>query len=548
METAPLHCDTVVIGGGIAGIVAAIELLSAGRRVTILDRDGEENFGGLATESFGGILVVGSEEQRRAGIKDTPELALADWLAFGEFDQPGNADELWPRRWAEAYVNECAADVYRWLKTYGISFLPLPLWVERGQATRGNSVPRWHVVWGTGQGLMRQLIGQLRNHPRRELLTLRFDMRVEGLLEESRRIVGCRGYTEDTRQAFEVHADTVLVATGGINGSLERVRRHWHADWRTPPQTILNGAHQYADGRLHDAVQAIGGRLTHLDRMWNYAAGVHHWKPRKPEHGLSLVPPRSALWLNWTGERIGPQPLVTGFDTRDLVTQICRQERQYSWQLLNRKIALKELAVSGAEFNPSIRNGSKLGLLRDLLFGNRWLYKEMTEHCPDLVIAATLPELVGKMNALQGDDSVNLATVADEISRYEAQIDLGAPYNDQQLRRIAQVREWKGDRLRTCKFQKILDPGAGPLIAIREFIISRKSLGGIQTDLDCRVLDAGGVAIPGLYAAGEAAGFGGGGMNGLRGLEGTFLGGCIYGARRAAAAIAGKAITQRRST
>jgi len=530
------HSDVIVIGGGLTGIVAALELLSAGQRVTLLDRDSEENFGGLAKESFGGIFVVGSEEQRRAGLRDTPELALQDWLAFGGFSQPDGADELWPRRWAEAYVNECAAEVYRWLKARGLSFLPLPLWVERGESTRGNSVPRWHVVWGTGQGLMRQLIGHLRSHPRQENLTIHFDRRVEQLIEEGGRVVGCHGITEDTREIFEARADAVLVATGGINGSLERVRRHWHADWNTPPATILNGAHKYADGTLHDAVQTVGGKLTHLDRMWNYAAGVHHWQPRKPEHGLSLVPPRSALWLNWCGQRIGP-PLVTGFDTRELVTRICEQERQYSWQLLNRKIALKELAVSGAEFNPSIRNHSKLALLRDLLCGNRWLLKQMTTNCKDFVVAATLPELVDKMNALQGDDSVSLATLGEEAARYDAQIERGAPYDDEQLRRIALVRQWQGDRLRTCKFQKILDPGAGPLIAIREFIISRKSLGGIQTDLDSRVLDTRGEAIPGLYAAGEAAGFGGGGMNGLRGLEGTFLGGCIYGGRRAAAAI-----------
>ena len=538
IEASPIHCDTLLIGGGLAGIVAALELLSAGKRVTLLDRDSEENFGGLAKESFGGILVVGSEEQRRAGLSDTPELALADWLSFGGFGAPGKVDEIWPRRWAEAYVNDCAGEVYRWLKELGISFLPLPLWVERGLATRGNSVPRWHVVWGTGHGLMHHLIGHLRSHPRQELLTLRFGCRVEELISDGGAVVGCRGVSEDSNQAFEVRADAVLVATGGINGSLERVRRHWHADWRTPPDTILNGAHKFADGTLHDAVRAVGGNLTHLDRMWNYAAGVHHWQPRKPEHGLSLVPPRSALWLNWRGQRIGPQPLVTGFDTRDLVTQICKQERQYSWQLLNRKIALKELAVSGAEFNPSIRNSSKLALLRDLLFGNRWLLKEMTRYCQDIVVADSLPELVDKMNALQGDRSVDIATVNDEITRYDTQIENGAPYHDEQLRRIALVREWKGDRLRTCKFQKILEPGARPLIAIREFIISRKSLGGIQTDLDCRVLDQDGAAIPGLYAAGEAAGFGGGGMNGLRGLEGTFLGGCIYGARRAAAALA----------
>lgn len=526
--------DVIVVGGGLAGIVATLELIEAGKRVILIDRDSAENFGGLAKESFGGILVVGSREQKRAGIEDTPALALHDWQAFGEL----NEADIWPRRWAEAYVNDCHDDVYLWLKERGLGFLPLPLWVERGQFTPGNSVPRWHIVWGTGEELVLQLVKRLLGHPRRAALTLKFGYRVEELIEEDGRIGGCRGHTEDSRTPFEARAGAVLVASGGINGSLERVRAHWHADWRTPPQTILNGSHKYADGLVHDAVQAAGGRLTHLDRMWNYAAGVHHWQPRKPEHGLSLVPPRSALWLNWRGERIGPQPLVTGFDTRDLVTQICKQEKQYSWQLLNRRIALKELAVSGAEFNPSIRDKKKLAFLRDILFGNRWLVDEMSANCRDFVSATSLPELVEKMNALQGDAAVDLSTVAAAVSGYDAQIERGPRlHNDEQLRRIDYVRRWKGDRLRTCKFQKILDPAAGPLIAIREFIVSRKSLGGIQTDLDSRVLGTDGTPIAGLYAAGEAAGFGGGGMNGLRALEGTFLGGCIYGARRAAQAI-----------
>jgi predicted oxidoreductase len=273
--------------------------------------------------------------------------------------------------------------------------------------------------------------------------------------------------------------------------------------------------------------------------MWNYAAGVRHPRPRKPGHGLSLVPPRSALWLDWRGRRIGPMPLVTGFDTRDLVARVCAQERQYSWQLLNRRIALKELAVSGAEFNPSVRDKKMFAFLRDMLFGNRWLYEEMIGNCKDFVVGRNLAELADRMNALQGDDAVSLDAMRRAAESYDAQIDRGPTFhNDEQLRRIACVRRWKGDRLRTCKFQKILDPQAGPLIAIREFIISRKSLGGIQTDLESRVLDHADQPIAGLYAAGEAAGFGGGGMHGLRALEGSFLGGCILGGRIAGQAAA----------
>ena len=530
--------DVLIIGGGLAGIVAALELLSAGRRVTLLERDTEDNFGGQARESFGGILVVGTPEQRRSGIHDTPELALRDWLSFGGFGRDERA-EHWPRRWAEAYVNDSYGDIYCWLKERGITFLPLPLWVERGQHGGGNSVPRWHITWGTGHVLATQLIRVLHAHPRRDALTLKFGHRVEALTEDAGRISGCRGVTENSHEDFVARADVVLVATGGINGSIERVRQHWHTEWKSPPQTILNGSHRFADGLLHEAVQVAGGNLTYLDRMWNYAAGVHHWKPRKPGHGLSIVPPRSALWLNWRGERIGPDPLVGGFDTRELVTRICKEEKQYSWQILNQKIALKELAVSGAEFNPSIREKSVVGFLRDALLGNRWLVEQMTQNCIDFVVAPTLEELVEKMNTLQGDDAVDGDIVRDAIERYDAEIDRGpALHNDDQLRRVAHLRKWRGDRMRTCKFQKILDKDAMPLIAIREFIISRKSLGGIQTDLDSRVLSRTGVPIPGLYAAGEAAGFGGGGMNGLRGLEGTFLGGCIYSARRAARSIA----------
>ena len=522
--------DIVIIGGGIAGICAALEALDAGRRVLMLDRDAEANFGGLAKESFGGIFLVGTPEQRRAGIHDTPQLALADWRAFGELDPA----DRWPNAWAEAYTHRCHDDVGQWLRERGVGFVPAPHWVERGLYTPGNSVPRFHIVWGTGRELALQLIARLQAHPRRQQLEIRFNRRVEELVTRNGAVTGVRGTGEDDGQPFEVEAAAVIVAAGGFNGNLERVRRHWHRDWSSPPPVILNGSHRFADGRLHDAVDAVGGRLTHLDRMWNYAAGVRHPRPRKPDHGLSLVPPRSALWLDWSGRRIGPMPLVTGFDTRDLVTQVCATERQYSWQLMNRTIALKELAVSGAEHNPSIRDKKKLAFARDLLFGNKWLYTEMTENCEDFVVGRDLAELVDRMNALQGDDAVKLDNVRAVVEAYDAQIDRGQTFhNDEQLRRIAYVRRWQGDRLRTCKFQKILDPAAAPLVAVREFIVSRKSLGGIQTDLQCRVLDVGGQPVPGLYAAGEAAGFGGGGMHGLRALEGSFLGGCILSGRLA---------------
>ncbi|QTD43983.1 FAD-binding dehydrogenase [Ottowia testudinis] len=537
--------EVIIIGGGLAGIVCALQLLDAGRRVLLLDRDAPEHFGGLAKESFGGLLIVDTPLQRRQKLKDSPDLALQDWLAFGAFDaasaQPGHPF-YWPRQWAEHYVGDSLQHLYHWLTARGVGFLPLPLWVERGMgpgasgAARGNSVPRWHVVWGTGQGLVGALLRQLERHPQRDHLTLKFGHRVEGLLTTGGAVTGCHGHTEgDAPEAFEAHAPQVVIAAGGINGGdLGLVRQHWHADWGQVPESLLNGSHQFADGTLHRAAQGVGGQVTHLQNQWNYAAGIAHWRPRKPRHGLSLVPPKSALWLNARGERITPA-LVSGFDTRDLVTQVCAQPSGYSWQLMNRRIALKELAISGAEFNPSIRDKGKLGFVRDLLLGNRWLLNEVLTHSTDVVTARTLNELADKMNALQGDSAVRADTLRGAVEHYDAEVAKGTASQDPQRLAIAQLRQWKGDRLRTCKAARI-DDGSG-LIAIREHIISRKSLGGIQTNLNSQVLASSGQPIAGLYAIGEAAGFGGGGMNGLRGLEGTFLGGCIYSAQRAALAI-----------
>ena len=529
--------DVLVVGGGIAGIATALDLLDGNKSVLLLDRDEDAAFGGLARESFGGMFFVDSPEQRRQGIRDSCELAWRDWCNFAEF----GPDDEWPKAWARAYVERCTNDVQHWVRGFGVSFLPVVNWVERGEFRPGNSVPRFHVAWGTGKRLADALIAALRGHDNVDRLTIRFNARVERLVTQAGRIDGVEGVDEKDGTPFEARAEQVVVAAGGINGDLDRVRQNWHRDWGRPPTVLLNGSHRFADGRLHDATAAIGGVVTHLDKMWNYAAGVHHPRPRKPSHGLSLVPPRSALWLNWRGMRIGPQPLVSGFDTRRLVTDICAQERPYSWQLMNGRIALKELAISGAEYNPSIREKRRLGFLRDILLGNRWLLREMLENCVDFVTAATLPELVEKMNALQGDQAVELDLVSDAVERYDATIARGASLmNDEQLRRIAALRQYRGDRIRLCKFQPINDAGAMPLIAVREFIISRKSLGGIRTDLQSRALDANGQPIEGLYAVGEVAGFGGGGVHGLRALEGTFLGGCILSGRIAAASINGK--------
>lgn len=551
MERKTYNNDVTIIGAGIAGLVCALEIMdndvknNTNHSILLLDRDIADNLGGLAKQSFGGILIVGTPEQKRANVVDSPEIALQDWHSFGEFGQD-TEKEKWAWTWAENYVRDSKVWIYDWLKARGVSFLPMPLWVERGnhgggttvKKGGGNSVPRWHVVWGTGYGLVNHMIAALNRHPKRQNVTLEFEHHVTELLENSGTVTGCAGSVNGS--SFIAQSPVTVITAGGINGNIELVKKHWHKDWSNPPAKILNGAHKYADGTLHTAAENIGANITFLENQWNYAAGVHHWRPTMPNHGLSLVPPRSALWLDPDGNRIvGDIPLITGFDTRDLVTQVCKHPDGYSWQILNYKIAKKEFAISGSEFNPAIRDASKFKLLKDILFGNKALVKEALDNCQDIVIANNLPQLVEKMNALQGNQQVKLENVQKVVADYDAQIDLGeGNFQDEQLKRIALVRQWRGDKMRTCKFQKINDPSAAPLIAIREYIVSRKSLGGIQTNLNGQVLMPSGRPIKGLYAAGEATGFGGGGMNGLRGLEGTFLGGCIYSGRRAGLAIA----------
>ena len=529
--------DILIVGAGIAGITAALELLDSGKRILMLDRDEATNFGGLAKEAFGGMALCGTPLQRLNGIKDDPELMLRDWLSFADF----STDDKWPRYWAEAYAYRNKTDVYQWLRQQGVQFFPAVNWVERGEFMPGNSVPRYHIIWGTGWELVRVLEQKLRHHPNAGNLKMAFRHRVDGFDCSNGRICGVTGQNEATGQPFQYQADITIVATGGINGNLEKVRQNWPLDWGDAPAMILNGSHRYSDGLLHDAAQALGASVTHLDWQWNYAAGIQHPTPRMPAHGLSLIPPKSALWMDAAGRRIGPHPLVTGFDTHGLCQRISRLPHGYSWQVMNRKIARKEMSISGSEHNAAFRDKKPVTFMKEILLGNDRLYEYLISECPDVVTAHSLEELGEKMNSLTPEVTVDTAGMMGDVRHYDKVIDRGtAIHNDDQLRRIEHARHWKGDKVRTLKYQKIDDRDAYPLVAIREFIISRKSMGGIHTDNHCRVLDATGNAMDGLYAIGEAAGFGGGGANGKRSLEGTFLSLCVLTGRVAARSIRGE--------
>jgi hypothetical protein len=533
MTTTSYQSDVLVIGGGLAGLVTAIECLRAGKSVTLVDRDTPERLGGLALWAFGGMALVDTPLQRRMKLKDSPELALADWLRFGELGE----DDVLPRQWASYYVEHSRAQVYDWVIAHGLKFMPAVNWVERGMQGDGNTLPRYHVVWGTSRQLTRRMIEVMQQANTGQRLNLLSLHRITALDSQNGVVTGATGINEATGEGVNFSAQAVVLAMGGLNGSHAETRANWVKS-RPLPAAMLNGAHPFADGKLHHLVAGLGGNITHAGEMWNYAAGFPHPQPHFEGHGLSAIPAKSALWLNHRGERIGPQPLVTGFDTHELCQRVAAQEKPYTWQLMNWRIAVKEFAISGSEHNQRIRDLQFPMFLKETLLGNHRLVKQMAAESKHFLVDDTLAGLCAKMNALAGTQDVKPEVLKATADAFDANFSRGdSVVNDDQIRRIEHARHWGPDKLRTCKPAPLQKPGAGPFIAIQMQLITRKSLGGLQTDLQSRVLNAAGQAMPGLYCVGEAAGFGGGGASGKRSLEGTFLPGCILTARAAARSI-----------
>ncbi len=533
-----LKYENIIVGGGLAGISAAIELLDNNKKVLIIERDLEENFGGLAKRSFGGILFSGTPQQKRAGIKDSASLLYEDWLRYGEFTE---TDSL-RAKWAKFYSDHSISIIYNWLIHKKVTFLPVVNWPERGMYVKGNSVPRWHITWGTGYDLSNKVVKYLLNHPNKENLEIKFQHKVESIRIENKRVVGVEVLDESTKERMSITSENVVIASGGITGgNLEMVKKNWNSNYSTPPETLLNGSHKYADGALHLDLEQKGIHSTNLNKQWHYAAGIPTPNPEtgKFRDGLSLVPPRSSIWVDSTGKRFQP-PLVPYTDTLYFVENILKTKDQYSWSIMNWKIAIKELAVSGSEYMTAFRNRNKLTLIKEVLFGNKALVNRLIKESDHFVVADTIEELVKKMNQQCNNNLVNLEILKRDLQDYDDEIDRGKSYfNDEQLRRLINFRMYRGDKIRTSKFQKILDSKAGPLIAVKQYILSRKSLGGIPTNLNSQVINKEGNIISGLYAVGESAGFGGGGIHGSRSLEGTFLGSCILTGRVAGANIAG---------
>ena len=554
MTTTPLSADVLVIGWGLAGLVAAAEALDAGRRVILVDQEPRTNLGGQAWWSFGGLFFIDSPEQRRLGIKDSLELATQDWLGNAGFDRP---EDEWPRRWAEAYLQFAAGEKRAWLRERGVGFFPVVGWAERGgygAIGPGNSVPRFHITWGTGPGIVAPFAAAVEQGEREGRLTVLPRHRVSELLVTDRTVTGARGQilatsgskrgepsSRDVVDDFEITATATIVSSGGIGGNHDLVRAAWPARLGTAPEHMLTGVPAYVDGSMHGVSEAAGARLINGDRMWHYVEGIANWDPVWPSHGIRILPGPSSLWFDATGTRL-PVPLFPGFDTLGTLAHLRTTGHDHSWFVTSRQIVEKEFALSGSEQNPDL-TGKDVGLLLKsrLAKGPTGPVQAFLDEGEDFIVENDLDSLLEQMQRHAGGEVLDIDNVRREVLARDREMENDFT-KDAQIAMLRSMRSYRGDKLiRTAAPHRLQDPAAGPLVAVKLHVLTRKSLGGINTDLQGRALNAVGEPIPGLYAAGEASGFGGGGVHGYRALEGTFLGGCLFSGRIAgrAAALAG---------
>ena len=553
-----MDADVIVVGAGLAGLVATHELTSRGKKVVLIDQENEANLGGQAFWSFGGLFLVDTPEQRRLGVKDSFELAWSDWSGSAQFDRIDDEDS-WAVRWARAYVEFAAGEKRSWLQGHGVGFLPTVGWAERGDLRadgHGNSVPRFHVAWGTGTGVVEPFVNAALAAADRGLVTFRHRHRVDELVIAEGAVTGVRGAVlapddaprgapsnRDRLGEFEFHAQAVILTTGGIGGNHDIVRRYWPPRMGTPPRSMITGVPAYVDGRMLDIAADSGVRLVNRDRMWHYTEGVQNWDPIWPAHAIRILPGPSSMWFDALGRRL-PQPYLPGYDTlgtlRYLRTTADIADYDHSWFVLTQKIIEREFALSGSEQNPDITGKDRAGFLKERLLskGAPAPVEAFKRHGADFVVADGLEELVTKMNGLTDEPLLDAGRLRAQIEARDLQ--MANPYaKDAQVQGIRNSRRYIGDRIgRTAAPHRILDPAAGPLIGVKLHILTRKTLGGIQTDLSSRAVGLDGNPVDGLYAAGEVAGFGGGGVHGYNALEGTFLGGCLFSGRAAGRAAA----------
>ncbi|MGN7247732.1 FAD-binding dehydrogenase [Janibacter anophelis] len=548
-----MDADAIVVGHGLAGLVAAAELADAGRRVVVVDQESEANLGGQAHWSFGGLFFIDSPEQRRLGIKDSTDLAHSDWMNTAGFDRD---EDHWPRRWAQAYLDFAAGEKRAWLHQQGMRWFPIVGWAERGDGSahgHGNSVPRFHITWGTGPGVVAPFVRRVEEARERGLVTYAHRHRVDEIIVEGGAATGVRGVrladdpaergvatNRDPVGGFELRAPVVLVASGGIGGNHDLVRDNWPERLGAPPKRMVTGVPAHVDGRMIAITEAAGGNLINRDRMWHYVEGIRNWDPIWDRHGIRILPGPSSMWLDAEGTRL-PAPLLPGYDTLGTLEHLRRTGHDHSWFITNRSIAGKEFALSGSEQNQDLTGKEVAGVVRKRSLADVTpSMQAFLDKGADFVQADTVEDLVAKMNDLleDGEPLLDAEHVKRQVDERDGQLD--NPYaKDAQVAAMRVARSYIGDKIskRAYPPHKLTDPKKGPLVGVKLHILSRKTLGGFETDLSARVLGADGQPVPGLYAAGEAAGFGGGGLHGYRALEGTFLGGCIFSGRTAGRAM-----------
>ncbi|MFQ6551121.1 FAD-binding dehydrogenase [Aestuariibius insulae] len=539
--------DAIIVGGGLAGLAAAAELGDRGKSVLILDQEHEASLGGQAFWSLGGLFMVDTPEQRRLRIKDSHDLALSDWMGSAQFDRP---EDHWPREWARAYLDFAAGEMRSWLHQMGMRWFPVVGWAERGGAFasgHGNSVPRFHITWGTGPGVLEPFERRTRAHAEAGRVTFAFRHRVTKIDTKAGAASGVSGdvlaptdalrgqqSNRDVEGAFEYAAGSIIVTSGGIGHNLDLVRANWPRDrLGEPPKEMIAGVPHHVDGKMIGIARSAGGTTINEDRMWHYTEGVKNWDPIWPNHGIRILPGPSSIWIDARGDRL-PAPCLPGFDTLSTLRHLRQTGHDHSWFILTQKIIEKEFALSGSEQNPDLTSKKWAEVLKSRLGkGATPAVEAFKEKGEDFVVRSDLDALVQGMNQLTGGSLLEADKLRSQIEARDAQ--LSNPFSkDAQITAIHGARSYLGDKLiRTAKPHAILDPANGPLIAVRLHIITRKTLGGLQTDLQSRVLGEDGTPVPGLFAAGEAAGFGGGGYHGYNALEGTFLGGCIFSGRAA---------------
>ena len=544
--------DVIVVGAGLAGLTATAEIADQGRTVLLLDQEPESSLGAPVRSSFGGLFLVDTPEQRMMGVKDSKELAWQDWMGTAGFDRD-NDEDYWAKKWAEAYIDFAAGEKRAWLHGMGVRIFPVVGWAERGgylAEGHGNSVPRFHITWGTGPGLVEPFEKRVREHMENGLVKYLPRHRVDQLVLTNGTITGVTGSVleessarrgEDSSRnvagSFEYEADAVLVSSGGIGANFELIQKNWPERLGKPPKNMISGVPAHVDGRMLGITEEAGGRIVNRDRMWHYTEGIRNWHPVWSRHGIRILPGPSSVWLDATGKRF-PAPNFPGFDTLGTLKAIQDTGYDYSWFILTQKIIEREFALSGSEQNPDLTERSLKKLLGRVWPGAPAPVQAFLDKGENFMTAENIDNLDIKMNKLTGEKLLKQEEVERQIRARDREID--NPFTkDLQVTVLRGARKYLGDKLiRVASPHKLLDRKNGPLIAVRLNILSRKTLGGLQTDLSGRVLNHTGNAIPGLYAAGEAAGFGGGGMHGYRSLEGTFVGGCLFTGRETGRAVA----------